>query len=191
MTIGPKSYHALALGLAFAAGVSMAPASANAGFFDQLFGGGAPQPSQPSYSDPVPQQMAPFIRTPAAPRHIKKKIALRDATPVRQKTTDLWHDKTLRPGDAVVMRDGLHIYNGPEAGRHSSDQFVPMDDADHVTTTQRAALVAMDTTRFNPLKADRGSDVLASGRSAAVGAPISPGFRITDARGASVRYVGP
>ncbi len=181
---------AIVMGLALAAGLALLPSSANAGFLDQLFGG-APQPSQPSYT-PEPAQpplMSPDQVGPSVPR-ARKKIAIRQTAPVRQKTTDLMHDKTLRVGDAIMMKDGVHVYNGPDAARHSAKEFVPIDDARHVSSTQRAALVAMDITHTDPLAGVRSTE-LASGRSVSVDTPIAKGFKITDARGASIRYVGP
>ena len=75
--------------------------------------------------------------------------------------------------------------------KHSAKEFVPIDNARTMSASTKAALVAIDTTRFDPLKRSLVPDTLASGRSSAVGVPISKGFKITDARGASIRYVGP
>lgn len=174
-----KSFRFLALGAIISAGVGLAPASANAGFFDQLFGGGTPQPAQPNYGAEPQAPVSPDAGPVQTQRPFKRTVA-HEVKQVRQKTTDLMHDKTLRPGDAIMMKDGVHIYNGPEAVKHSAKQFVPIDDARYVTSTQRAALVAMYTTPTTV--------TLQSGRSIGV---VSPGYRITDARGASVRYVGP
>jgi hypothetical protein len=100
-------------------------------------------------------------------------------------------DRTLRPGDAIMMKDGIHIYDGPRTTHHTPGQFVPIDEADGLPKTERSALLAMDMTRNDPLKRTLEPDTLASGRSASETQPLSRGYRITDARGASVRYVGP
>jgi hypothetical protein len=180
-----------ALALIFAAGVAVSPTTASAGFFDQFFGGGASsQPSQPTYDfGSQPQNGAPG-GVGTQPR-LRKKVVHREVAPVRQKTTDLLHDKTLRPGDAIMMKDGVHIYSGPETAKHTTKQFVPIASARYLPSHEKAALVALDTTQVSPTNISDGGNTLASGRSAAVGTPISDGFRITDARGASIRYVGP
>ena len=101
------------------------------------------------------------------------------------------HDVTLRSGDAIMMKDGIHIYEGDRASKHDSDEFVALDDSSDVTGKRRLALLAMDTTRNDPLRGNIAPDTIASGRSASVSASVSPGFKITDVRGKSVRYVGP
>lgn len=182
---------------AFAASmlVALAPATAHAGFLDQLFGGGAPQQA-PSYGYEQPQQYvdqpiyAAPMPAPVEVHRVKKHVALNNK-PVLQKTTDLMHDATLRPGDAVMMKDGLHVYEGAESSRHHSDEFVALGNDDDLTGKERAKLVQMDTTRNDPLRGEITPDTIASGRSASVATPIVAGYKITDARGMSVRYVGP
>ena len=166
-----------------AIGGLFAPASAQAGFFEQLFGleSPAPQPA-PSYETQRP------MRVPRVYRH--KHVALENRTG-RQTPTDLMHDATLRPGDAVMMKSGIHIYEGDRASSHESDDFVALDDADRTSRKQREALLALDTTRNDPLRGEVKPDTIASGRSASVSTPVSAGFKITDARGRSIRYVGP
>lgn len=191
VSIAPRRWSALGFGLLLLSSASFVPGTAQAGFFDQLFGAPAPRQVEPTYeSQPAPGPAAPFPGQDAAPPpRLKKKTAVREVMPVRQKTTDLWHDKTLRVGDAIMMKDGLHVYNGPEAAHHSSKEFPPIGQARSVPAAQRLALAAIDTTRSDvSATAPAG---LSSGRSAATGTPISKGFKITDARGASIRYVGP
>ena len=166
-----------------------APTGAQAGFLDQLFGVfQAPAPvQQPSYSYDREPAASPFSER----RRVHKRVATVSDKPVLQKTTTLMADKTLRAGDAVMMKDGLHVYAGPAESTHEPDQFVSLDEARHLSGKDRVRLAAMDTTRNDPLTSGSTPDTVSSGRSAAVSASISVGYRITDAKGASVRYVGP
>lgn len=168
------------------------PTSAHAGFFDQLFGGGAPsQPSysQPAYNEPQPQlgsQPEPFV---SEQRRSAKRVVL-DEKPVLQKTTDLMHDRTLRAGDAVMLKTGIHVYEGRDTSTHRSADFAPLD-ASRVKSRERIALASMDGTRNDPLSKGQAPDTLSSGRSAAVSTPIVVGVKFTDQRGKTIRYVGP
>ena len=175
---GFRSY-AIAVGLI---GGLVSPGAAQAGFFEQLFG------MQP-VPQPAPSYGYGYEQAPRAPRVQRRKRVAADTG--KQKPTDLMHDATLRQGDAVMMKSGVHIYEGDRASVHESDEFVALDDAADVSRKQREALLALDTTRNDPLRGNFTPDTLASGRSASVSAPISPGYRITDTRGRSVRYVGP
>lgn len=181
-----RNTRALAVLSIAVASASVALTPARAGFFDQLFGGPPAAPAYQPYDAPgaAPEDM-PVIR-----HHAHKHVA-REVAPVKQTPTDLMHDKTLRPGDAVMMKDGLHVYDGPVARAHDRDEFVPLAHAADLPKTERMALLALDTSRHDPLRGRMTPDTLASGRSAAVGAPVSMGYRITDARGRSIRYVGP
>ena len=167
----------------------LAPSVAQAGFFDQLFGGlqaPAPQPV-PTYD--YGSELPPSVRI-VRPHH-RKHVAVVDEKAGRQTPTDLMHDATLRPGDAVMMKSGIHIYEGDRAKTHESDEFVALDDAD-TSRKERDELLALDTTRNDPLRHGAvAPDTIASGRSASVSTPINVGYRITDAHGKSVRYVGP
>ncbi len=177
------------LAIGVVAGLASMPTAAQAGFFDQLFGGfqapaAAPIEASPSYNGAVD----------VAPRsHIHRvvRIAPVDSKPVLQKTTDLMHDKTLRAGDAVMMKDGIHVYAGRDGDRHNKGEFVTLDDARHVASKARVELAGLDVTRNDPLAVGNAPDTIASGRSASVGTPTVAGYRITDVKGASVRYVGP
>ncbi len=168
--------------------VGGAAVPAQAGFFDQLFGGGQSQ-SAPQYSEPQSMD-APSEPTVAQPRRAVKRLAV-DSKPVLQKPTDLMHDRTLQPGDAVMMKTGIHIYTGREGTVHDRDQFTPLDEASRLPAARKIDLAAMDGTRNDPLAKAAAPDTLASGRSASVSAPIVTGVKFTDKRGVIVRYVGP
>ena len=176
--------------IAFGLGLAMVPGSAQAGFLDQLFGGtpvAAPQvAAAPSYQYDEPS----FMRDAPIRPHVKRKVA--DAKPKLQKPTDLMHDATLQNGDAVMTKGGIQIYMGDDAtGHHAKSDFEPLGDVDGVSKQERKALVAMDTTRNDPLRGSLNPDTIASGRSAAVSSPVVAGHDIVDASGKTVRYVGP
>lgn len=167
------------------------PGTAQAGFFDQLFGAAPSQPAynQPSYNEVPPQldgQPEPFLLQ----RRAVKRVAA-DDKPLLQKTTDLMHDKTLRPGDAVMMKTGIHVYTGHETTAHKSADFSPLDQTPRLKPNERIALASMDGTRNDPLAKGSAPDTLSSGRSAAVSTPIVAGVKFTDQRGKTIRYVGP
>lgn len=184
------------------AALAGAPATAQAGFFDQLFGvaptpAPAPAPA-PSVQYGVPAgSVAPAPRASGRAEHhadshrARKRMVARETKPVRQEPTDLMHDKTLRPGDAVMMKNGVHVYAGPETSRHHESQFLPLDNARHLSSQERGELVAMDMTRRDPLEYVSSKNTVREGRSSVDGPMIAAGYKITDARGRSIRYVGP
>ena len=185
--VSRRGQTVLAIGVV--AGLVTGSTGAQAGFFEQLFSGfqaQAPAP-EPSYD----YNSAPRVPAPSLVHHFRRRVASVSSKPVLQKTTDLMDDKTLRPGDAVMMKDGLHIYTGSEASTHERDQFVRLDEAHRLSDRERVRLASMDTMRNDPLMHDNQANTIASGRSAAVGSPVVAGYRITDVKGASVRYVGP
>ena len=191
------TYRNIGTAVAFASVIGFAPVPANAAnFFEQLFGG-APQgqseqmPAQaPSLDFSAPSDAPSITRE----HHHRRVAAIVHAEPVRQKTTDLMHDKTLQYGDAVVTKTGIEVYAGAESGRHTMRQFVALDDAD-MSAKEKDKLVAMDSTRVDPLA----NAPLREGRSSSESLsrpvldslPITKGYKVTDATGKSVRYVGP
>lgn len=197
MTVRHLLRHSLLISSLMITGtLSLAPTSASAaGFFEQLFGSPATQSVAPSQNPALPLTSDQPSGDGGYPvdTHRSKRISVQDEKPVLQKPTDLMHDKTLRAGDPVMMKDGIHIYYGPEAGHHSSKQFVSLDAA-HVAPKTRNALVAMNTTDRDPLMdapLREGRSVAGSATALSNDLPISAGYKITDASGKSVRYVGP
>lgn len=59
-------------------------------------------------------------------------------------TDALLHDATLRSGDSVVTKDGVRVFVGGSACPHEPSDFVALSAARHLTTTQRATLVAIE-----------------------------------------------
>lgn len=178
------------------AGAVLSPSAARAAFFDQLFG----TPQAPAYeAAPVQREFPASEGTGSTKRHAHaarqdatadarpkhKSVAAADRTPKLQKTTSLMADKTLRPGDAIMLADGVKVYDGPVTNIHERRQFVALDDACHVSKAERNALVAMA-----PTPRDHGATTEA-GRSVADKVVISRGYQIPDGRSGLVRYVGP
>ena len=183
----------MASAFALALGFCAAPSTANAaGFFEQLFGM-APHPAPqaapaPSYGYDQPQS---YADAPAVRHHVKRKV-VSDDKPKLQKPTDLMHDATLQTGDAVMTKRGIEVYVGEDRDhRHDASDFAAIDSVQGMPNQERKALVAMDTTRNDPLRGSLVPDTIASGRSAAVAAPIAAGHPVVDAQGKTVRYVGP
>lgn len=180
------SVFAIALGVC-------TPATANAaGFFEQLFGmtpQSAPQAAPvPSYGYDQPQG---YFDAPVVRHRAKRKVVV-DDKPKLQKPTDLMHDATLQTGDAVMTKRGIEVYVGDDRDhKHNASDFEAVDSVQGMPKQERKALVAMDTTRNDPLRGSLTPDTIASGRSAAVAAPVAAGHPIVDAKGKTVRYVGP
>ena len=198
MTSKSFSRHCqVVVSLIFGTVLAIAPGTARAGFLEDLFGGGVPS-APATQSAPAPEAgpaTSPDFGLPIPMhrehRRPKKKVAAAATTPVLQKTTALMDDKTLRPGDAVMMKTGVHVYTGPEASHHDVSQFVALDSARHLSSQERGQLIAMDITRRDPLEyVASNRTILQEGRSAGE-QPIVTGYKITDARGRSIRYIGP
>ena len=188
-----KNIHCVSgvFALTFGLGLAALPGTAQAGFFEQLFGAApqsAPPVLAPSYGYDGPRA---FEGAPV-PHRAKRKVAVADQKPKLQKPTDLMHDTTLQNGDAVMTKDGLRVYIGDEgAAKHKRDDFEPINAVDGMPKQERNALVAMDTTVNDPLRGALTPDTIASGRSASVASPVSAGHAVVDPRGKTVRYVGP
>lgn len=177
--------------LALTLGMAALPGTAHAGFLDQLFGG-APEPAPQVMPAPTYQYDAPGYYQDAPVRHRAKRKVVVDSKPKLQKPTDLMHDATLQTGDAVMTKNGIEVYTGNDGDRqHAKDDFSSLNEIDGMPKQERRELVAMESARTDPLRADIGTDTMTSGRSAAIATPIVTGSKIVDARGKTVRYVGP
>ena len=56
----------------------------------------------------------------------------------------IFEDKTLRPGDAVMMGDGIHIFHPSEAWPHRPADFVRLAFATTLTWHLRQSLDDLD-----------------------------------------------
>ena len=190
MAIADKSFRFGLAGVSAALALGLFTTSAQAGFFEQLFGGGQPAQAQPSYGSDasvLPQSNEPFVQLHR--RHVTRKVV--DTKPALQKPTDIDHDKTLRAGDAVMTKSGIEIYTGHDSGSHRKPEFTSLDNARRIKPSERVALASLDTTRNDPVTKAASPEYLASGRSAAVSSPLVQGVKFTDQHGKTIRYIGP
>lgn len=58
----------------------------------------------------------------------------------------IWQDATLRPGDAVMFSDGIHIFTGPKTLPHAAPDFAPLARAKGLDSRYVATLAALDQT---------------------------------------------
>jgi hypothetical protein len=192
----------LAAATAFGAQVWAHPASAQAGFLDQLFG---PLFRPPAYGY---QDYHPWGARPGYRRrwhhlghHYGRNSAFRERfiviersdeaeerqEPVeRQKPVDIMKDDSLQWGDAVMTEAGIRVFVGDSDDSHGPEDFRRPSEVRGLSKVERRALVALEAK-------GSASDVTGSivtGRSAA-GSEITAGKMITDAKGRTIRYVGP
>jgi hypothetical protein len=169
------------------------PSTAEAGFFDQLFGGG---PSHSFFGD------QPAIQYRAAPRHIHHPRKIVEEKPAVQTPTDLMHDETLHYGDAVMTTSGIKIFTGERHYVHDMDDFTPLKDV-RMKPKEKMALAEINAARTGQALETNSSDQNAldqksktapdvvTGRSAAVVTPAAKEVMINDHDGKPIRYVGP
>jgi len=163
------------------------PNAASAGFFDQLFGGGTR--SGTFFGFPTYGGEDQPIRRNIKPRKIVEE------KPILQKPTDLMHDTTLRPGDAVMTRSGIVIFTGGREHTHDLADFTPLRRAHYLKPNEKLALSELDTLHTGRT-IEKPSSNLVTGRSAALANPISngplvKGVVIKDRDGKEIRFVGP
>jgi hypothetical protein len=179
----------LALILAF-------PGSAQAGFLEDLFGSlFQPPPAYRGYRD-SPAWGAGGFRHRAHPwRHksgnrsaARKKIiaAAKPDTAGPQQPVDIMADKSLRKGDVVMTQSGIRIFVGQSGDRHEPDDFRKPSEVKGLSKSARKALAVLEPgDAAPPVPAS-----IVTGRSA-TGRAITAGEVITDAKGKTIRYVGP
>jgi hypothetical protein len=179
------------------------PGLAHAGLFDMLFGGQqeAPSYAAPSYNEPPSYggptagqrylQSRPFERMRRKPAVAAVTIK-EDHAAMKQaaQTTDLMHDKTLRPGDVVMTDKGVRVFDGEKGSRHDGDDFVKISDAQGMSKEVRSTLDAINAHRSQPTwQVGEAELPLQTGRSAAGG--NAPARTSTDRDGHTIRVVGP
>lgn len=136
---------------------------ASAGFLDFLFKLPSPsavEPQSPSvqpYAVQAPVTALRIVR-PAAHRKapvlrvnvsiVQAEVGKTKSDPCCKSGEDpvayLLHDATLRPGDAVMTRDGIRIFQGPVSSHHVWADFAPLATATHVDSSARATLAQVD-----------------------------------------------
>jgi hypothetical protein len=132
---------------------------ASAGFLDFLF----KSSSQSVIAPPNPS--VPFVQPYATQTPVTGPRLARPPVPHRTPATQVYsgktkgdpcckfgedpvaflmHDATLRPGDAVMTRDGIRIFEGPVSAHHVRDDFSPLATAKNVESSTRAELAQVD-----------------------------------------------
>jgi len=191
--------------------IGLFPDIARAGFFDFLF---------PQFQAPAARPFGPrpgyrmFGAGPGLYRHsfrqhklaARRKVILADKThhPAHRKVIfadkanhvvrpytpiDLMDDESLRHGDAVMTGAGIWVFVGDYGSHHDLSDFRKLSEIKGLSKRKRDALAALDAPGSNP-GANEGESGTVTGRSVTE-TTIVTGEMITDARGRSVRYVGP
>lgn len=178
-----------ALTVAGCIALAVPDAPARAGFFDFLFPP-APVAPAPIYRRARPhfyhREAAHFARPArkiAAAKH-RKTIEAKASLPPR--VIDLMDDESLRNGDGVMTQEGLRIFVGAEGSHHGAEDFAKVSETEGLTRSAKTAYLAVDA----GLQGAATEAVVVTGRSAA-DTEISAGVPIVDARGHTIRYVGP
>ena len=184
--------------LAGVSALTLMPLSANAGFFENLFGAPDTQSQAAAADSQGPatggRRRADVIGR-AHTRHVRRAKAASDTNsttasdkPVLQNTTGLLEDPSLRDGDAVMTKKGIRIFNGKAASHHQIDQFLPLQSAHHLKKGARVVLAAIDEATHRDVGRNRNASVSVTGRSVSTAGDRRPSF--TDPN-VDVRYVGP
>lgn len=134
----------LAMGLAGALGLAMAPQAQAAGFFDDLarIFGARPTPPAMIGSDPFEMTVKPKRQKPRATAASTKPAE--PAVKLDPTTDPHWylHDPTLRKGDIVVTRAGVVVFDGRSASEHSPAAFTALGDTKRLPKAQQQTLQA-------------------------------------------------
>ncbi|MCI0598085.1 MAG: hypothetical protein L0Y50_05910 [Beijerinckiaceae bacterium] len=182
----------VAQGLAF-------PGAAQAGFLDELFGQLFNPPSNRGYGayPPQGQYWRPdpgYRRSSNSRKHglkgvARKKIfvAARTDQPAGPLAPiNLMEDGSLRKGDAVMTAAGIRVFVGYSGDHHEPEDFRKPIEIKRLSKVERKALAALDAQD----SATGSMRAIVTGRSAA-GRKLTVGEVITDAKGRTIRYVGP
>jgi hypothetical protein len=176
------------------AAFSLQTGVAHAGLFDMLFGSQG-QSTAPSYDAPLDDPSVlpqAFGRIRRPHRHVAVELkedhaAIKEAA----KSTDIMHDKTLRPGDAIVTEKGVRIFEGEKSADHDIDDFVRVAEAPKMSQELRGTLGEIDAHRSQPSWQIGEAELpVQTGRSSASDAPQSVKVAV-DANGHTIRNVGP
>jgi hypothetical protein len=172
------------------------PGSAQAGFLEDFFGSlFQPPPAyrgyrdSPAWSGGGHHHRAHSWRQKAGHRSATRKKILAAAKPETigpQEPVDIMADKSLRKGDAVMTQSGIRIFVGQSGDSHEPEDFIKPSEVKGLSKSARRAMA-----RLEP--GDSATSVpagIVTGRSA-TGRAITTGEIITDAKGRTVRYVGP
>lgn len=135
----------LAMGMAGAVGLAMAPQAQAAGFFDDLariFGARPTPPAMIGGGDPFEMTVKPKRHKPRAAAASTKPAEA--AVKLDPATDPHWylHDATLRKGDIIVTRSGVVVFDGRSASEHSPAAFTALGDTKRLPKAQQQTLQA-------------------------------------------------
>ncbi len=200
---GRRKRLAAAAAAVFGAQIAATPASAQAGFLDELFGQLFRPPVYKSYP-PRPPWAAPpgyrhrqhrfgsgallygWARGRFIPVERPDDAEEDEQRAERQQPTNIMEDESLRRGDAVMTEAGIRIFVGHSGDSHGPGDFRRPSEVRGLSKVERKALAALDPQG----PATEISAGTVTGRSAA-DPKIAIGEMITDAKGRAIRYVGP
>lgn len=115
--------------------------AANAGFFDFLFQVLPAPTAAPVY------RSAPhfhYHHTQRTVSHHAKFASDRSHPSSMRVVSNIMDDESLKDGDAVMTKDGIRIFTGASSAHHTSDDFVKISETKHLSSRERAALIAID-----------------------------------------------
>ena len=169
---------------------------AHAGFFDMLFGQQA-APPPPTYVQPpladTYLETRPFERMRRRQTRRVETAPKEDHAAIKEaaKSTDIMHDRTLRPGDAVMTSNGVRVFDGGKSSHHDSDDFVKLSDTSGMSRQLLSTLDAINAHRSQPSWQMGEAELpLQTGRSSAGSAAPAPRTSV-DRDGHTIRVVGP
>jgi hypothetical protein len=184
----------IAAAAAILAQILALPGSAQAGFFDELFG--------QLFRPPVYRSYRPWGAAPGYRQRwhhfghrLGRNSAARGRIIVTKKTDEavkprepvnIMEDESLRFGDAVMTEAGIRIFVGDSGDSHDPEEFRRPSEVRGLSKIERKALAALDTLG----SASDANGGIVTGRSA-TDRKITVGEMITDAKGRTIRYVGP
>ena len=118
------------------------------GFFSAIFGGApqsAPLMATLDERPPAVGRAWPLRRGPLVVRlhPAKPRFTLADA-PAKAGRVSIFEDRTLRRGDAVMMRDGVRVFAGSASWPYRPTDFVRLDDARQLGRNTSEVLAQLD-----------------------------------------------
>jgi len=163
--------------------------TAQAGFFDELFGQERSPQAAPLWP---PEDTLPPVkshRQGSSHHHI---VNLAQQIPGAWPQGSAWevflHDPTLKNGDAVMTPDGLRIFTGSEEWDHAPDDFAKLSDIAGLPQGERKRLASVERQGPEINWRSISETELQTGRSVAQSSAIET---VLDSKGRNIRYVGP
>lgn len=169
----------ISLVASFAALTCLSATPSRAGLFDFLF----QSSGQHNYEIPAGGYYQPDMRRRPPKRHRVVVVPKHNSEAVAFDKSDLAKDPTLRNGDAVMTEKGLRIV--ANSGEYGAKTLVPIASTKGLPQSELKALAAA-VAAAKPAAAQT-----VTGRSATISLPTVAWKWIRDARGQTIRYVGP